>query len=368
MILHINEKTMEAINSLPFRKDVKMAALKIYAAIYLMNLRKNRHGYFPVPSAFLQSINRRYKKIINHFVEQKIIKIYERPTLDENDIFNVQYKKYYDVKRGVCMKYKFLVNLDKAKFTINVPFDSGKNYRWYSILQDSLTEYGIETKIKRDVYGRRVHHPAIYDWRQKFQGLWVIDSITSQPRLLYNEMKTRKLTDTNYFNIFDNDLDFYDELVKEINLLDRQDAKSMFMSWAFGNGYTGDRIKHGVHITNLNKLFPQVSNFLKELKSNNYKDSGSYLQRIESKIWIDDLMNNIPVEFCIPVHDSFILKEKDVDLVLDYCSRKYPNLRFKKNLIEYDPTYHQEGSVLPEEDCVSNKLKWDDLMDDFTKN
>jgi hypothetical protein len=266
------------------------------------------------------------------------------------------------------MKYKFLVDLDKAKFTIEVPFQSNKNFKWYSILHNSLTEYGIEPRIKRDVYGRRVHHAAIYDWKQKFQGLWSIDSITSQPRLLYNELLKRDIVDFEYYNIFDNDLDFYDVLVEKINLLDRNDAKSIFMSWAFGNGYTGDRIKHGVHITNLNQLFPQVAKFLRQIKTHNYKDSGSYLQRQESKIWIDDLMNNLPVEFCIPIHDSFILKEIDVDLVLNYCQKKYPNLRFKKSLIEYDPTYYQEGSVLPEDDCEGNKLKWDDLWDDFQEN
>lgn len=368
MILPINNETLESIKKLK-RKDRRGVALKIYAALYLMNMRKNRFGFFPVPSEYLHSINTRYKSIIDHFVNDKIIEIYGRPDLT-TDIFNPQIKKYYDTTKGICMKYKFLIDIKRAKIKLDIPFQSTKNMRWYSILHSSLQEFGIEPKITRDTYGRRVHHSGIYNWREKFNGLWVIDSITSQPRLLYNELKDRNIIDTEYFNIFENELDFYDILIEKINLIDRQDAKSIFMSWAFGNGYTGDRIKHGVHIANLNRLFPIVSRFLFELKKNNYKESGSMLQRLESKIWIDDLMNNLPVEFCIPIHDCFILKEHEVDIVLDYCKRKYPNLRFKKELIEYEPEYYQEGSVLPEDDCASptTDIDWDDIMKQIKEN
>ena len=333
MVVDINKKTLEIINKISKRKDVKMSALKIYCALFLMRLRRNKWGYFPVPSEYLRKINGRYNRIIEYFIDNKIIKRYERQEIT-NDLFNPINKKYYDVNKGICIKYKFLVNIDTAQFKVNVPMKTDRSYRWYSILQASLTEYGVEGKIKRDPYGRRVHHMALYNYREIFSGLWVIDSVCSQPRLLYNEMKSRNLFDEKYFNVFNNNLDFYDYLIEQLDLRDRDDAKSMFMSWAFGTGYTGDRIKHGVYINQLNSLFRGVYKFLMILKESNYKDAGSYLQRLESKIWIDDLLNNIPVEFAVPIHDSLIVRERDVDLVLDYCQQKYPLLKFKKDFIE----------------------------------
>jgi len=358
MVIDINKKTLEVINSVSNRKDVKMGALKIYCALFLMRMRRNKFGYFPVPSEYMRKINSRYMRIIQHFIDNKIIKRYERQELVDN-LFEPKHKKFYDVNKGICIKYKFLIDIDKAQFTINVPMKSERTYRWYSIIYSSLLEYGIEGSIKRDTYGRRVHHKALYNYREIFHGLWSIDSICSQPRLLFNEMKRRKIVDKNYFDIFENDLDFYDYLIEKVNLIDRDDAKSLFMSWAFGTGYSGDRIKHGVHMNNMNSLFRKVASFLKEIKELNYKDAGSYLQRIESKIWIDDLLNNLPVEFGVPIHDSLIVKEKDVDIVLEYCKQKYPDLRFKKQIIEYEESKPREKKI------IENNLEWDDIWDEI---
>jgi hypothetical protein len=69
-------------------------------------------------------------------------------------------------------------------------------------------------------------------------------------------------------------------------------------------------------------------------QKDNYKNGGSLLQRIESKIWIDGIMNNIPCDFALPIHDSVIVKEKDVDKVLLYCESNYPQIKFKKELLK----------------------------------
>ena len=42
----------------------------------------------------------------------------------------------------------------------------------------------------------------------------------------------------------------------------------------------------------------------------------------------------MPVEFAIPIHDSFIVKENDADLVLEYCKGKYSDIVFKKEKIK----------------------------------
>jgi hypothetical protein len=76
-------------------------------------------------------------------------------------------------------------------------------------------------------------------------------------------------------------------------------------------------------------IFPEVSNFLKNHKAKNYKAVASLLQRIEAQIWIDDLLENIPVDFALPVHDSLIVKDEDFETVLNYCKAKYPLIKFE---------------------------------------
>ena len=67
----------------------------------------------------------------------------------------------------------------------------------------------------------------------------------------------------------------------------------------------------------------------KTLKTKNYKDASSYLQREESKIWIDDLLENIPTNFALPIHDCLLVKDKEVYEILNYCKSKYENIDFE---------------------------------------
>ena len=325
MIIEINNGIRSIINNMPYNKTVKNNAIKIYAALYLMSKRQNRFGYFPVPSEYLKAINMRYYKIIDYFEEKGMIKAYQRAFQDENDLFNVKYKKFYDVNKGITMKYKFLISTDGD--SLDVDMTTNRYFRWYELIQNSLLEFGFEDiKITRDNYGRRVHHSGIRNYKEDFKGYWVIDSIASQPRLLYLDLKRKGLVDNEYNKIFDNDLDFYNEVGYKLNIVNRDDTKELFMFWVNGRGYVPN---FKIHI-----LFPIVSKYIKSMKRGDYKDMGSYLQRLESKIWIDDLLNNIPCEWAIPVHDSLIVKEEDVDRVFDYCKIKYPELKFSKKLIK----------------------------------
>jgi len=92
------------------------------------------------------------------------------------------------------------------------------------------------------------------------------------------------------------------------------------MFWLNSNGYVQD--------VNIHKLFPEVSKFIKSLKNKNYKDAASFLQREEAKIWIDDLLENLPVDFGLTIHDSLIIRDKDAIKVLKYCKDKYPQIEF----------------------------------------
>jgi hypothetical protein len=325
MIIEINNKIKSIINEMPFNKTVKNNAVKIYAALYLMSKRKNKFGYFHVPSEYLVSINKRYSRIIKYFEETEMIKPYTRPTQDDNDIFNVIHKKYYDVNKGICMKYKFLISTEGE--TIDVDMATNRYFRWYQIIQDSLLEFGFEDiKIKRDTFGRRVHHSAIQNYKEDFKDYYVIDASASQPRLLYLDMKQKGIIDPLYNDIFENNKDFYLELQYRLNLINREDAKELFMFWINGHGYVPN--------FNIHVIFPVVSKYIKDYKSGDYKNMASHLQRVESKIWIDDILNNIPIDWALPVHDSVIVKEEDVDAAYNFIRNKYPELQIKKERIK----------------------------------
>jgi hypothetical protein len=325
MIVKIPKEVKNVINQMPSNKTVKNNAIKIYAALYIKSHLKNSQGYFPVSSEYLKSINLRYYNIMDYFVKNNIIDFYKKAYQDDNDIFNTIYRKSYNKEKGICAKYKFLINTEIGD-ELNVDMVTNKYNRWYEIIENSLIESGFEVKISRDSFGRRVHHSAIRNYKEDFKGYYTIDSICSQPRLLYIYLKQKGIADESYNNIFDNDLDFYGEVAYKLRLESRQDAKDLFMFWLNGNGYVPN---YGIH-----NLFPFASSFLKSIKKGNYKNSGSLLQRIESKIWIDDILNNIPCDFALPVHDSVIVKEKDVEKVLQYCQSKYTELRFKKEIIK----------------------------------
>ena len=194
MEVEINDKIKQIINEMPFNTTVKRNAVKIYGALYLLSIRKNKFGYFPVASEYLKSINLRYYKIIDYFEEAGLITPYTRLIQDDKDIFNDKKVKYYDVKKGICMKYKF--NIPTTGYMINVDLITNKFFRWYNIIQDSLLEAGYEdVKISRDSFGRRVHHSAIRDYKKDFQGYYTIDAKCSQPRLLWLDMKKNGVID-----------------------------------------------------------------------------------------------------------------------------------------------------------------------------
>jgi len=324
MIIKMPLSVRHIIDTAPFNFTAKKTATKIYAALYLMSMRRNKYGYFFMPSEYMRKISARYNRTIEYFVRAGLIKPYTRPSIDPNSIFNTKDKKYYDVNKGICMRYKFLMEIYEGD-DLFVDMKSNREYRWYNIIQNSLTECGYKVWIKRDTYGRRVHHSAIKDYRESFDGYWIIDSICSQPRLLWLYMKEKNIYDEVYFDVFENNKDFYEFLIEKLSLKDRNEAKDIFMKWAMGNGWLDDYC--------ILDLFEKTTSFLKSVKKQNYKDGGSLLQRIESKIWIDTLLNELPVDFAIPIHDALIVKEKDVDIVLEFCKSKCPDLLFKKEKI-----------------------------------
>jgi len=313
---------LEVINSISKigNKTAQKSGYKIYAALLNMEVRKNSNGYFPVPSTYLESVNKRYNRALNALIKDGIIKPFTRPTIDPKNIFNSIEKRYYDVNKSICMKYKFLIDITKGTLH-EIEFKNERKKRWYSVIENSLNELGFQIDITRDTFGRRVHHPIIpiYKDELKDKGYAIIDGKCSQPKLLLNILKSKGIVDANYEDAFE--IDFYNYIVKNLNLNDRKEAKDLFMYFLNSNGYVPN---YKIHI-----LFPVVSRFIKNLKSKNYKDAASYLQRVEAKIWIDDLLENIPTTFALPVHDCLIVKDKEVYDIEKYCIEKYPELDFQ---------------------------------------
>lgn len=300
-------------------------ALKIYAALWqIAKKRSNRDGYFPVPSTYLEAINSRYFIIIKKLIEDGIIESFKYIKNDP-ELFELDRKKItkgYNPAMGICMKYKFLIDVNKGD-EIEVDMDSNRQKKWHKITYSSLQQLGYkDIKITRDGFGRRVHHNLTSIYKEELTGLGysVIDAKCSQPRLLYLMMKDKNIIDTEYFDIFDNKQDFYLILLERLNLTDRQQAKDLFMYWLNSSGYVPNY--------NIHNLFPEVSKFLGKLKNNHYKDSASFMQREEAKIWIDDIFENLPVNFGLTIHDSLIVKDKDVMKVFKYCKEKYPRIEF----------------------------------------
>lgn len=321
MKIIIPQQVIESVSEFK-RKDVKAVAYKIYAALKRLDERKNTTtGWFDAPSSYLVSLNKNYNRTINKFIEDGIIEYYSRPITDPDDIFNSVSKKYYNKTLGFCMRYRFLID---TEIGVEYDFDveNPNNMRWYEIIKSSLIALGYEPNIKRDTFGRRVHHKMIYDYKKNFksQGFTIIDAKCSQPRLLYLIMKEKGIYDKQYYDVFENGLDFYNFIIKNLNLTTREEAKELFMFWINADGYVPNRDIH--------KLFPNTSNFIRSLKTRSYKDASSYLQRREAKIWIDDLLENLPISFALPIHDAFFIRTADANEVLKYCKDKYPQIEF----------------------------------------
>lgn len=313
------EQVIECIDSIGNRTK-RASAYKIFAALTICSRKKNhKTGYFPVPSAYLQKVNCRYKSILAEFEKKNIIEVYSRVDYDPNDLFGYLRKPYYNTDKHICKRYRF--NLDiKVGRIVDIDFKNPRNSRWFNLLADSLKQLGITGKISRDSFGRRVHHPLIPIYKKTLvdKGYVMIDAKASQPKILNGILKSRNIFDYNFERAFQ--YGFYEYIEDKLNL-EEGEAKKLIMFWLNSSGFVPN---YGIV-----KLFPKASEFLKDLKRKNYKDAASLLQREESRIWIDDLYQNLPVNFAIPVHDCIIIKAVDLEEVLAYCKERHPQIDFE---------------------------------------
>lgn len=326
-------KELDYLLSLQKRKDAKERIKKVYNA--LLYKKGKTKGYFTCPSSYLIKISPRYNKVIKLLIDHSIIE-YQSYNTEYIDLFNTRRKKYYNTENGTCIKYKFLIDIENG-YEDNLDIDFQSLYdkeNWYMKTRYSLLQLNYnsnEINIKRDNFSRRLHTNITgnigdgYSYKDLLAGgdYYTIDAKTSQPRLLWLHLQEIGLQDDKLNEIFENDLDFYDYIIDRIpTITDRDEAKELFTSWINGTGYLE------AEKASIRNIFSTANTFLRKYKSNDYKNACRLLQYKEASIFIDDLLNNIPLDFCLTIHDSLIVRKEDKELALEYCQKKYPKLKF----------------------------------------
>lgn len=336
-------KELDYILSLQKRKDAKERIIKVYNALLYKNTKAGKNGYFQCPSSYLKKVSGQYTIAMDILKKHKIID-YLSHNYDNKDLFDIKRKRFYHTEVGICMSYKFLIDIeDGYDYEITTDFSSlyeGEKWYWrtrYSLLQLNFPPDGL--LIKRDSFSRRLHTNITGNigdggsYKDLLSGgqYWSIDAKTCQPRLLWLHLKEIGLQDVRLNEVFENNIDFYQYVMDRTPAIsDRDEAKEVFTSWINGNGYI-DSDK-----ATIRDLFPIANTFIKGYKTDNYKSMCRLLQYKEANIFIDDLLNNIDLEFCLTVHDSLIVKRSDVEYALAFCQERYPEMVFVAKKIERD--------------------------------
>lgn len=316
------------------RKDAELRIVKVYNALVFKKGKTN--GYFSCPSAYLVKVHPRYNKVMKLLIDHNIIEFYSKKSTDIGSVFELaeRKKKFYNTETGICMKYKFLIDTTVGyEYDLEIPNNLYEGERWYNVTRNSLLELEIpndELLIKRDNFSRRLHtnitgsiEPYL-SYKTMLSGgdYYCIDSKTSQPRLLWLFLNEIGIQDQNLNWIFENDLDFYDYIIERMPIVDRDEAKNAFTNWLNGTGYLN------ANHTAIREIFSTANNVLRSYKTTSYKDVCALIQYREATIFVDDLLNNVPVDFCLTMHDALIVKKKDVEVVLEYCQKRQPTLQF----------------------------------------
>jgi len=327
------------------RKDAAERIIRVYEA--LLYKKGNSKKWFDCPSKYLQKVHQKYNLVIPELIKYGII---EFKSINSECIYEdmfvpskIRKKKYYYPTQSI--KYRFLIDIENGyEYNYQPKTNLYDGEKWFMKTKLSLTEIGFSDDliIKRDNFSRRLHTniTSSIDGNSSYKDIlgdsiyYSIDSKTSHPRLLWLHLKEIGLEDKNFNYIFENGLDFYDYIIERIPVtqnidkdIERKNAKDLFASWINGTGYLElDKVA-------IRNIFPVVNTFIRNYKTESYKNICRLLQHKEAVIFIDDLLNNCPVDFCLTIHDCLIVKEEDKDLVEKYCQSKYPNLIFKTSKI-----------------------------------
>lgn len=124
----------------------------------------------------------------------------------------------------------------------------------------------------------------------------------------------------------------YNEATELLGYDDRDETKTGFFESIFSKSSTKT-----VRKEKLFKLYPTVMEYIDKVKTEgNYKDLSIGLQREESNIFIDQLYPLLKQEMKIVLtkHDSFIVKEDQVEKALIIINNHFKRINFKGKMIK----------------------------------
>tara|TARA_R110002050_G_scaffold74369_2_gene159580 strand:+ start:175 stop:1242 length:1068 start_codon:yes stop_codon:yes gene_type:complete len=335
-------------------KQRRQALIKIFNLLLRLNYKKNfikeelkfNKNFFSVPSKLLEKENKRYKPLINLLLENDIIEYYthyiDNDPNREDPLFGKSKKtaSYSTIKKQ-SIQYRILIDVSECEIE---PYEC--EYNWYNTTKRSLEKLDLFNKVGRCLYGRRVHTiftrnmslelggEMIKSYKKYFNqvqsGLYSsIDIHQSQPTFLSLLMKKMGYEDKLLFDIIDSDTDIYyfiqDQLELSTDRIEgRNKAKKLFQRFISKN-------EKDPKIKALNNLFSGVYLFKNTMNVGDYKNTSRLLQREESSFFIDEVFEKeIDLDFCITIHDSFIVKNEYVDELFNKLNNKYPQFKFKK--------------------------------------
>lgn len=117
------------------------------------------------------------------------------------------------------------------------------------------------------------------------------------------------------FKSLTNSGELYTFLKEKLGLVNRESAKNHIFVLAFGRVESRAREK-----ARLREIFPEVVKWVddKKIELGCHREFAIMLQKIESKIFIDNIYRKIKdnKKFCLTKHDSIIVRRKDIDYAI----------------------------------------------------
>jgi hypothetical protein len=156
-----------------------------------------------------------------------------------------------------------------------------------------------------------------------------IDIRNSQPLFLGMEAQRSRVEDEPFLRLCSEGL-IYEELGRDIGL-DRNQSKEEFMKFLFAKNGFRSRAK-----SVFGSRFPQISQYVNDLKERDHRRIARCLQKAERKFVIDvvcdRLFQEVPEIFLTTIHDSILCKREHGELVRDVMLDEFEQRGVSPNL------------------------------------
>jgi hypothetical protein len=358
----------------------------IYSVLHLYQLdfykqQKKVSDFIELPTDFYKEvITPYYYKYLFPLKEWGVLEALSVEVQDEKDLFKTRKKESFSTSLHISKSYRFC---ERWWYLFDTEMKNSK-HKWveipvelkqvgntnFNLLLSSLADIGItgEGNYHKGTSGLRIYWKGITKWREVIQNykhkdkLVVVDCKCSQPTQLLMDMEEFNISCPKYREAILGDTYFYTHLsnllyekgITHIRLCSKN-SKRLWLIWVFGGSWKdklGDKLLSRLEPNKpackeqimtqleikrccefLDSYFDEVV-YWKSLVRENRR--ASHLQRREANIWVDEFYKQMPdeVDFCLPIHDSFIVKEKHADSVVKMIKDKYPLFKLHIQKIE----------------------------------